>query len=113
MRIILFLLLLLLILMLIFVSSEVLNKKSKIAIFILGVLIVGFVYVYNEFESNHANSRKALLEQFWQGQTIKCGKFDVNNTTFNYENGTESFVAKREFVNLSGVILSLKECSEK
>lgn len=98
--------------MLIFVSSEVLNKKSKIAIFILGLLVTGFVYVYNEFESDHANSRKALLEQYWQGKTIKCGKFDINNTTFNYENGTESFVAKREFANLSGVVISLTDCLE-
>lgn len=112
MRIILFLLLLLLILMLIFVSNEILNKKSKAIIFILGLFVAGFVFFYNKFESDHANSRKALLENFLQGKNIKCAQIDVNNTAFNYENGTESFVAKKEFKNLSGVIISIKDCMD-
>jgi len=52
------------------------------------------------------------VTDFKQGKTLKCGEYNVSAEKFNYEFGTASFLAKREFSDLSGVIVPIKSCEQ-
>lgn len=110
MRIILFLLLILLILILIFISSEILNQKTKITIFLLGFFILGGIYLFNENKESKANLRNSLIEDFMQGKEIHCNGEIINNVKYNYEYGTSCFIPKREFKDLSGKKIFIEDC---
>lgn len=113
MRIILVLIVILLTILLFSINDEKISKKAKILLTIF-ILTAGiFAYIYeNAFEDNQAKLRD-LVTNFNQGKILKCGELEVSNQKFNYEFGTASFVAKREFKELSGVIVEIKKCEAK
>lgn len=110
MQIIAFLFLLLAV-VLIFSIKEGLSKSAKWTLFgaLLGVSILAFLY--ENYTDNIQERNRAIINGFEQGKNIICDKTQVNNEKFNYENGTQSFVAKKEFKNLSGIIVPISNCT--
>ncbi|MDO5045420.1 hypothetical protein [Campylobacter sp.] len=113
MRFILALVVILVAILLFSVSDEKISKKSKILIAVIVVVLGSLAYIYESaFEESQAKKRE-LLSSFNQGKILKCGEFEVSNKKFNYEFGTSSFVAKREFKELSSVIIEIDKCEAK
>ncbi|MGB2552969.1 hypothetical protein [Campylobacter sp. CCUG 57310] len=113
MRFILVLVVILVAILLFSISDEKISKKAKILIASFVVVVGVLAYVYESaFEDSQAKTRE-LLSAFNQGKILKCGEMEVSNKKFNYEFGTASFVAKREFKELSSVIIEIKSCEAK
>lgn len=76
------------------------------------VVIIVVAVLYERNSSKKGSYKRELVLHFTQGGELLCGGVKVDLKHFNYENGTESFVAKKEFENLKGTILSLKDCEK-
>ncbi|RAZ50756.1 hypothetical protein [Campylobacter hyointestinalis] len=113
MRIVLFLILLLFVILLFAVGNEKLNLKSKIIILVGAMALFLIVFFYNESMQNKEDGINRILEEFMQGKTVTCSGYEVDKKHFNYEYGTQSFVAKREFDNLNAVIIPIEKCMDK
>ncbi|WP_103605082.1 hypothetical protein [Campylobacter concisus] len=94
------------------IKDEKINKKTKaiVSAILLAVLVCGYIYESNLSRNEDAISK--LVSDFKQGKTLKCGEYNVSAEKFNYEFGTASFLAKREFSELSGVIVPIKSCEQ-
>ena len=94
------------------IKDEKINKKTKaiVSAILLAVLVCGYIYESNLSRNEDAISK--LVSDFKQGKTLKCGEYNVSAEKFNYEFGTASFLAKREFSDLSGVIVPIKSCEQ-
>lgn len=110
MRIVLFLMLIVIAIIIFSASDEKLSKQSKIAIAILITIIAICVGIYQKNITEIQINKNALIIEFHKGKTLKCSNWDVNETIFNYEFGTSSFVPKNEFSALKGVIINIKDC---
>ena len=113
MRIILFLILLLAVLLIIALSDEIISKKSKGVILVVLVLISGGVYFFSQSAQNSQNESTELLLAYEQGKSLKCGALEVNASNFNFEYGTQSFVAKKGEKAFAGQIIAIKNCEIK
>lgn len=91
-------------------SDEKLSKHSKISIVVLIAIIAIGVGFYEKRVDEIQTNKNSLVVEFNRGKTLKCGTKDVNNSVFNYEFGTSSFVPKNEFSALKGVIINIKDC---
>ena len=94
-------------------SDEKLSKKAKFIITFSVIFVVAALYFYETRLESEQGKRLELVALFNQGKTLKCGNFDVNNTKFNYEFGTSSFVAKRAAKELNSVKIALDGCEFK
>lgn len=66
------------------------------------------LFLFNLFENTQNEKNKAILNNFIQNKPVKCGNYEINSTTFNYEAGTGTFIAKdNKFGNIK---LSIDEC---
>ncbi|AQW86784.1 putative membrane protein [Campylobacter pinnipediorum subsp. caledonicus] len=92
------------------IKDEQLNKKFKAFIVFIVLLFIGFAYFYESNVDDIGEKNMSILNQFRQGKTIICGDQNISKDKFNYEFGTSSFMAKREFIELSGVIVNISEC---
>ncbi|OUT19750.1 hypothetical protein [Campylobacter concisus] len=94
------------------IKDEKINKKTKaiVSAILLAVLVCGYIYESNLSRNEDAISK--LVSDFKQGKTLKCGEYNVSAEKFNYEFGTASFLAKREFSELSSVIVPIKSCEQ-
>lgn len=110
MRIIGFLILVILILALLSVNKERMNLKYKLITFLFCIIIIGSIMWYNIIDEKNSKNNQDIVRSFEQGEILHCGNHDVNNSRFNYEYGTASFVAKRGFEDISGVIVPIKNC---
>ena len=95
------------------VSDEKLSKKAKFVITFSAIFIAAALYFYESALQSEQSQRLELVALFNQGKNLKCGNFDVNNTKFNYEFGTSSFVAKRAAKELNSVKIALDGCEFK
>ncbi|AGZ81489.1 hypothetical protein [Campylobacter fetus] len=110
MKIILFLVLILFIVLVFASPKDKLSLKSKLVILFCGAALFLAAFIYNEKMQERQDQVQRLLEDFMQEKSIKCGEYEVDNKHFNYEYGTQSFVAKRGFSNLNGVIIPIQKC---
>ena len=95
------------------VSDEKLSKKAKFIITFSVIFVAAALYFYETRLESEQGKRLELVALFNQGKTLKCGNFDVNNTKFNYEFGTSSFVTKRAAKELNSVKIALDGCEFK
>lgn len=106
MRIVLFLVLAVVVLIVLAISSQRLNWRSKLSI--LGVCGVLFVagFLYNAGDERRSSDIQALLAEFNTKEAIKCGDLNISKKSYNYEFGTQSFIAKDK----SGIIIPIQKC---
>ena len=94
------------------IKDEKISKGIKALVSAVLVVILVCVYFYEENLSKNEDAISKLVSDFKQGKTLKCGEYNVSAEKFNYEFGTASFLAKREFSDLSGVIVPIKSCEQ-
>ena len=94
------------------IKDEKISKGVKALVSAVLVAILVCVYFYEENLSKNEDAISKLVTDFKQGKTLKCGEYNVSNKKFNYEFGTASFLPKREFSDLSGVIVPIKSCEQ-
>lgn len=94
------------------IKDEKISKGIKALVSAVLVAILICVYFYEENLSKNEDAISKLVSDFKQGKTLKCGEYNVRSEKFNYEFGTASFLAKREFSDLSGVIVPIKSCEQ-
>ena len=94
------------------IKDEKISKGVKALVSAVLVAILVCVYFYEENLSKNEDAISKLVSDFKQGKTLKCGEYNVSSEKFNYEFGTASFLAKREFSDLSGVIVPIKSCEQ-
>lgn len=89
-------------------SAKELNLKNKIilASALAVISILAFLYEY-KFDKKEQKIRNIVIA-FEEGKEIICDGLNINNTKFRYENGTQSFVSKTQFITIS-----IKKCQEK
>ncbi|MBO7154983.1 MAG: hypothetical protein J6V67_03740 [Campylobacter sp.] len=106
MRIVLFLVLAVVVLIVLAISSQRLNWRSKLSI--LAVCVVLFVtgFLYNVDDERRSNDIQVLLTEFNTKDSINCGDLNISKKSYNYEFGTQSFVAKDK----SGIIIPIQKC---
>ncbi|WP_462106342.1 hypothetical protein [Campylobacter concisus] len=94
------------------IKDEKISKGVKALVSAVLVAILVCVYFYEENLSKNEDAISKLVSDFKQGKILKCGEYNVSAEKFNYEFGTASFLAKREFSDLSGVIVPIKSCEQ-
>mgnify|MGYP000895841309 FL=1 len=94
------------------IKDEKISKGIKALVSAVLVAILVCVYFYEKNLSKNEDAISKLVSDFKQGKTLKCGEYNVSAEKFNYEFGTASFLAKREFGDLSGVIVPIKSCEQ-
>ncbi|WP_462108836.1 hypothetical protein [Campylobacter concisus] len=94
------------------IKDEKISKGVKVLVSAVLVAILVCVYFYEENLSKNEDAISKLVTDFKQGKVLKCGDHNVSNKKFNYEFGTASFLPKREFSDLSGVIVPIKSCEQ-
>ena len=94
------------------IKDEKISKGVKALVSAVLVVILVCVYFYEENLSKNEDAISKLVTDFKQGKVLKCGDHNVSNKKFNYEFGTASFLPKREFSDLSGVIVPIKSCEQ-
>ena len=94
------------------IKDEKISKGVKALVSAVLVAILVCVYFYEETLSKNEDAISKLVTDFKQGKVLKCGDHNVSNKKFNYEFGTASFLPKREFSDLSGIIVPIKSCEQ-
>ena len=94
------------------IKDEKISKGIKALVSAVLVAILVCVYFYEDNLSKNEDAISKLVSDFKQGKVLKCGDHNVSNKKFNYEFGTASFLPKREFSDLSGVIVPIKSCEQ-
>ena len=94
------------------IKDEKISKGVKVLVSAVLVAILVCVYFYEDNLSKNEDAISKLVSDFKQGKVLKCGDHNVSNKKFNYEFGTASFLPKREFSDLSGLIVPIKSCEQ-
>ena len=94
------------------IKDEKISKSIKVLVSAVLVAILVCVYFYEKNLSKNEDAISKLVTDFKQGKVLKCGEYNVSAEKFNYEFGTASFLAKREFGDLSDVIVPIKSCEQ-
>ena len=94
------------------IKDEKISKSIKAVVSAVLVAILVCVYFYEENLSKNEDAISKLVTDFKQGKVLKCGDHNVSAEKFNYEFGTASFLPKREFSDLSGVIVPITSCEQ-
>ena len=94
------------------IKDEKISKGVKALVSAVLVAILVCVYFYEQNLSKNEDTISKLVSDFKQGKTLKCGEYNVSAEKFNYEFGTASFLAKREFSDLSGLIVPITSCEQ-
>ena len=96
-----------------FIKHEHLSFKNKIIIFILSVIVILSIMIYQFNFDKKSEKNRQILNHFNQGQTLACKEYFVNSESFSFFGGTSSFVAKESNQTLKGVIVKLEDCEIK
>ena len=94
------------------IKDEKISKGVKALVSAVLVAILVCVYFYEQNLSKNEDTISKLVTDFKQGKTLKCGEYNVSSEKFNYEFGTASFLPKREFSDLSGLIVPITSCEQ-
>ncbi|WP_103569107.1 hypothetical protein [Campylobacter concisus] len=94
------------------IKDEKISKGVKALVSAVLVAILVCVYFYEQNLSKNEDAISKLLTDFKQGKVLKCGEYKVSAEKFNYEFGTASFLPKREFSDLSGLIVPITSCEQ-
>ena len=94
------------------IKDEKISKGVKTLVSAVLVVILVCVYFYEQNLSKNEDAISKLVSDFKQGKVLKCGEYNVSAEKFNYEFGTASFLPKREFSDLLGVIVPITSCEQ-
>lgn len=98
----------------IFKTSATISNKSKKAIGACLLLMAILIGVYNLWQEQESEQFGYIQSAFNQGKTIPCifegQEYQITNNTFNFNNGTMSFLGKPSSP-FNTLIIPLKNCS--
>ncbi len=89
-----------------------LTKQQKTVISLVLVVFIAFAYIYNYYKQQEQEKMLNIVVLYKQGKTIKCGKYDVNQTNFSLSTGTYTFIGK-ENTPFYAIMISAYECDVK
>ncbi len=113
MQIVLGILFVLIVILIFLYKSDSINTKTKGAMILFIVVVIASAFLYEFIFSKKQQSNREIVNSYKQGKTITCKGVDINLTTFTFEPGTLSFMAKREIQEIAGTIYDIKDCSIK
>ncbi|TLD80420.1 hypothetical protein LS68_006585 [Helicobacter sp. MIT 05-5293] len=98
----------------IFKTSATMSNKSKKVIGVCLLLVAILIGIYNLWQEQESEQFGHIQSAFNQGKAIPCvfeGKeYQITNNTFNFNNGTMSFLGKPSSP-FNTLIIPLKNCS--
>ncbi|KAA6225364.1 MULTISPECIES: hypothetical protein [unclassified Campylobacter] len=109
-RVVIFLLCAFAILIFVYALREKLGKKAKPAFFILFLLLILGIGIFEYKNIVKGHKQDDLLIAFNQGKSLICKNIIVESSNFNYEFGTSSFISKDINKSLKFLVLDIKDC---
>lgn len=110
MQLIAFLLLVLIVFLLFSAKKESLSPAIKRTVGISLFVVILLVFAYEIVFSKKQLGEREMINHFQQNGALMCQGKRVDMTHYRFENGTQSFVAKEEYVELRGIIIPLSDC---
>ena len=83
--------------------------RNKVFAVISFLTLLVLAYVYTQDMKKEASSHQHIVIAYHQGKTLMCNTEEVNNQTYRYTSGTESFTSK----TIQGLTVSVDECHIK
>jgi cytochrome c biogenesis factor len=71
-----------------------LSKTYKISITSILLIVIFSAIAFNTYSNKQSQKLLETVKKFNQNKTIKCGKIDVNQSTFSLSVGTFTFIGK-------------------
>lgn len=92
------------------IKDEKISRKNKVILSFIFVVFLMFAYFFQSIQDSKNSQKLENLKAFNQGKTLVCSDINVTNDKFNYEFGTSCFLPKREFKELSGLVIKILDC---
>lgn len=86
-----------------------LSNKQKGIVSLALIVIIGNAIVYNVMNDLESKQIRAIELKFNNSKTLNCNGVNVNNQTFTYSVGTQSFIGNTNSL-YSQQIFSASEC---
>ncbi len=86
-----------------------LNHKQKGGVVAVFALLFGAMYLYNVRSDAQRTQVVAIVLKYNQGETLTCNGIEVNQSTFSYSIGTQTFIG-REGSAHNALLISATEC---
>lgn len=113
MQIVLFLIFILFLILILAIKKDDLSTKTKTTILTVILVTIGMASIYEFSKNSSAEEKRLKVNTFLQGKTLKCMGVDVSKETFEYVNGTQTFVPKDSNYEHKGLILEVQKCEIK
>ena len=98
------------ILMVLLSQANILTARGKTLVFTILMMIVAGAMLYEFMFSKTAENNRMLINAFKQGKNLTCKDVPVNQTSYNLETGTQSFMAKESEKDIVGAIYAIEDC---
>ena len=85
-----------------------LSKQDKLKVIYLFLSVAIIAGAYEFFQNKKANKDREVVLKYMHGESFECRGLEINKSTFNFVNGTLSFVGKEE--NNKNIVISVGEC---
>lgn len=95
-------------------GKENISRKGKLTFTLSAFLLIVFIAVYNYLQDKKSEETSLLRDAFLQGKPLKCKSqsqpYIITKDTFNFSNGTMSFLGKPN-TEFNHLIIPLQECT--
>ncbi|MBN2894757.1 MAG: hypothetical protein JXK05_02570 [Campylobacterales bacterium] len=86
-----------------------LSHKQKSGVVAVLALLIGAMYLYNVRSDAQRAQAVAVVLKYHQGKTLTCKGIEVNQSTFSYSIGTQTFIGREGSVH-NALLISVTEC---
>lgn len=86
-----------------------LSHTQKGGVVAVLALLIGAMYLYNVRSDAQRAQVVAVVLKYNQGETLTCNGIEVNQSTFSYSIGTQTFIG-REGSAHNALLISATEC---
>lgn len=95
-------------------GKENVSRKSKLIFALSAFLLVALIAIYNYLQDKKSEEISLLRDAFLQGKSLECKiqsqLYTITKDTFNFSNGTMSFLGKPN-TEFNHLIIPLQECT--